>query len=84
MLSKDNQVDVVKFCKEEGLVLMADEVYQDNIYSKDKTFVSFKKVSTAPVLIPPLLIQASPPYSTCLTSMPYTFVDCWHFLIAEA
>ena len=44
MLSKQNQIDVVKFCKEEGLVLMADEVYQDNVYSKDKTFVSFKKV----------------------------------------
>ena len=23
---------------------MADEVYQDNVYSKDKSFVSFKKV----------------------------------------
>ena len=44
VLSHQNQIDVVKFCKEEGLVLMADEVYQDNIYSKDKTFVSFKKV----------------------------------------
>ena len=48
MLSHQNQIDVVKFCKEEGLVLMADEVYQDNIYSKDKTFVSFKKVSATP------------------------------------
>ena len=45
VLSKQNQIDVVKLCKEEGLMLMADEVYQDNIYSAGKEFVSFKKVS---------------------------------------
>jgi len=43
ILSYENQVDVVKFCKEEGIVLLADEVYQANIYSPDKTFTSFKK-----------------------------------------
>lgn len=48
VLSHQNQVDVVKFCKEQKLVLMADEVYQDNIYSKEKTFVSFKKVGAVP------------------------------------
>ncbi|KAK9906640.1 hypothetical protein WJX75_005366 [Coccomyxa subellipsoidea] len=44
ILSYENQVDVVKFCKEEGIVLLADEVYQANIYRPDKTFTSFKKV----------------------------------------
>jgi len=43
-------VDVVKFCKKEKLVLMADEVYQDNVYSAGKSFTSFKKA--APPLPP--------------------------------
>ena len=34
---------LVVFCKEEGLMLMADEVYQENIYCS-KPFVSLKKV----------------------------------------
>ena len=45
VLSKENQEDVVKFCKEESLMLMADEVYQDNVYSQGKEFTSFKKVT---------------------------------------
>eukprot|EP00949_MAST-11_sp_MAST-11-sp1_P000851 g851.t1 len=36
--------DIVQFCDEEGLVLMADEVYQENIWSAEKKFTSFKKV----------------------------------------
>lgn len=32
-------------CQQEGLVLMADEVYQTNIYAEGKSFLSFKKVS---------------------------------------
>ncbi|EKX38132.1 hypothetical protein GUITHDRAFT_77426 [Guillardia theta CCMP2712] len=42
-LSYDNLVDLVKLCKAEGLVLLADEVYQENIYA-DRPFVSLKKV----------------------------------------
>ena len=34
---------LVVFCKEEGLMLMADEVYQENVYCS-KPFVSLKKV----------------------------------------
>lgn len=45
VLSKENQIDVVKFCHKEKLVLLADEVYQDNVYSPKKTFTSFKKVA---------------------------------------
>jgi len=29
---------------QEGLVLMADEVYQENIWRPDRPFVSFRKV----------------------------------------
>ncbi|MES1908712.1 MAG: hypothetical protein MHM6MM_001590 [Cercozoa sp. M6MM] len=38
--------DVVRLCEEEKLVLLADEVYQENIYSDDTKFVSFKKVAS--------------------------------------
>ncbi|KAJ4952186.1 hypothetical protein NE237_029018 [Protea cynaroides] len=45
VLAEDNQQEIVEFCKKEGLVLLADEVYQENIYVADKKFHSFKKVS---------------------------------------
>jgi alanine transaminase len=36
---------VVQLCYDEGIMLLADEVYQYNIFDpKSKTFVSFKKV----------------------------------------
>lgn len=44
VLAEENQYDIVKFCKNEGLVLLADEVYQENIYVDDKKFHSFKKI----------------------------------------
>uniref|UniRef100_A0A1A8FNR2 alanine transaminase n=1 Tax=Nothobranchius korthausae TaxID=1143690 RepID=A0A1A8FNR2_9TELE len=36
--------DVIRFAKEEHLFLMADEVYQDNVYADGCKFHSFKKV----------------------------------------
>ncbi|XP_068094266.1 alanine aminotransferase 1 isoform X2 [Hyperolius riggenbachi] len=36
--------DVIRFAAEENLFLMADEVYQDNVYAKGCAFHSFKKV----------------------------------------
>ena len=44
ILSVENQKEVLEFCRDEGVVLMADEVYQANIYKPGKTFISFKKV----------------------------------------
>ena len=44
LLSVENQREVLEFCRDEGVVLMADEVYQANIYKAGKTFTSFKKV----------------------------------------
>ncbi|KAF0685004.1 Aste57867_23033 [Aphanomyces stellatus] len=44
VLNVDNMKEIVQFCQDERLVLMADEVYQENVYVNDKTFVSFKKV----------------------------------------
>ncbi|CAA0330951.1 unnamed protein product [Arabidopsis thaliana] len=45
VLAEENQRDIVNFCKQEGLVLLADEVYQENVYVPDKKFHSFKKVA---------------------------------------
>ncbi|KAK6911795.1 Aminotransferase, class I/classII [Dillenia turbinata] len=45
VLAEDNQREIVDFCQEEGLVLLADEVYQENVYVPDKKFHSFKKIS---------------------------------------
>lgn len=47
ILSYENQVAVLKFCREEGVILLADEVYQSNIYNPNKSFTSFKKVGIA-------------------------------------
>ncbi|GFH09772.1 aminotran_1_2 domain-containing protein, partial [Haematococcus lacustris] len=35
-LSRQNMEDIITFCAAENLVLMADEVYQSNIYSPDR------------------------------------------------
>ncbi|CAL4941572.1 unnamed protein product [Urochloa decumbens] len=45
VLSEDNQYAIVKFCKTEGLILLADEVYQDNIFVDNVKFSSFKKIT---------------------------------------
>ncbi|WVZ65049.1 hypothetical protein U9M48_014471 [Paspalum notatum var. saurae] len=45
VLSITNQEEIVEFCRKEGLVILADEVYQENVYSENKKFHSFKKVA---------------------------------------
>ncbi|KAJ8448300.1 hypothetical protein Cgig2_025224 [Carnegiea gigantea] len=45
VLAEENQRQIVDFCKKEGLVLLADEVYQENVYVPDKEFHSFKKIA---------------------------------------
>ncbi|KAK9734377.1 hypothetical protein RND81_04G136000 [Saponaria officinalis] len=47
VLAEENQKQIVEFCKKEGLVLLADEVYQENVYVADKQFHSFKKIARA-------------------------------------
>lgn len=44
VLSRDNIASIVSFCQENRLVILADEVYQTNVYVEDKPFVSFKRV----------------------------------------
>jgi len=43
-LTHENMVDIVKFCQRERLVIMADEVYQTNVYQPNQEFISFRKV----------------------------------------
>ncbi|KAJ2716543.1 alanine transaminase [Coemansia sp. D1744] len=43
-LLEENIAEIVRFCEREKLVLLADEVYQTNIYTGTNPFVSFKKV----------------------------------------
>ena len=42
VLTRENLHDVVKFCVDHNLVLLADEVYQANVYDEDAEFVSCK------------------------------------------
>ncbi len=44
ILSRDNIAMVIGFAREHGLSILADEVYQENIYRPDDRFVSFAKV----------------------------------------
>jgi len=53
-LPLENMQDCVRFCSEHGLVLMADEVYQENIYEPTLPFHSFKKVLKSMSPEPPL------------------------------
>jgi alanine transaminase len=44
VLSDDNLLDIAKFCADEGLLIISDEVYQENIYAEGKKFKSMRKV----------------------------------------
>uniref|UniRef100_A0A0D6R2C2 Aminotransferase class I/classII large domain-containing protein n=1 Tax=Araucaria cunninghamii TaxID=56994 RepID=A0A0D6R2C2_ARACU len=43
-LSRSNLEELLEFCYVENLALLADEVYQQNIYQDERPFVSAKKV----------------------------------------
>jgi alanine transaminase len=44
LLTYDDIAEIVDFCTEEGILILADEVYQENVYEDGAEFVSFKKV----------------------------------------
>ncbi|GBN13855.1 Alanine aminotransferase 1, partial [Araneus ventricosus] len=44
VLTYENIQEIIKFAFEEKLLIIADEVYQDNVYASDMQFHSFKKV----------------------------------------
>lgn len=43
-MSRANIEEVIRFAKKEKLVLLADEVYQYNVYAEGSAFFSFKKI----------------------------------------
>lgn len=45
VLTKEAIRDIVKFCSKHKLVLLADEVYQDNVYDESSEFYSCKKAA---------------------------------------
>jgi len=45
LLSFQQMREVLQFCQEHKIALLADEVYQENIYGDDDKFHSFKKVA---------------------------------------
>jgi bifunctional pyridoxal-dependent enzyme with beta-cystathionase and maltose regulon repressor activities len=55
-LSRDNLAQLIQFAHEEGIVLMADEVYQENIYQDERPFISARKVGRV----------GAPGWCTCL------------------
>jgi aspartate/methionine/tyrosine aminotransferase len=44
VLDRDNIAMVIDFAREHGLAILADEVYQENVYRGGEQFVSFAKV----------------------------------------
>lgn len=45
VLNYDNMRAIVDYCHEQGIIIIADEVYQDNIYQEGAKFNSFRKVA---------------------------------------
>jgi len=43
-LEIENMKEIIKFCHRENLIIIADEVYQENVYIEGKKFTSFRKV----------------------------------------
>ncbi|KAK3609584.1 hypothetical protein CHS0354_038582 [Potamilus streckersoni] len=54
VLSKTNIENIIRFAHKERLMILADEVYQHNVYAKGSQFFSFKKV----------LMEMGPPFSS--------------------
>jgi len=45
VLSQSSMEAVIQFAEKESLVILADEVYQDNIHADDKGFLSFRRLA---------------------------------------
>ena len=44
-MPKEDIADVIRFCADENIVLLADEVYQENIWERSLPFFSFRSVA---------------------------------------
>eukprot|EP00761_Pharyngomonas_kirbyi_P000831 gb/GECH01000832.1/.p1 GENE.gb/GECH01000832.1/~~gb/GECH01000832.1/.p1 ORF type:complete len:483 (+),score=112.94 gb/GECH01000832.1/:1-1449(+) len=61
VLNRENIQEVIHFCHQEGLILMADEVYQENVYAQGKAFHSVRKV----------MLDMGAPYSKELSAFSF-------------
>lgn len=52
-LPEETMKEVVQFCRRHKLVLLADEVYQDNVYQSRHPWCSFKAVASSMGLVSP-------------------------------
>lgn len=68
VLSESNIRDIISWCREKGIMLLADEVYQENVYKEGARFVSFRKVKCIQFYYPCLLLLSS----TCDLRLPTT------------
>ena len=61
VISRQNIESIIMLCHTHGILIIADEVYQNNIYSKDRKFISFRQV----------LAEMGPPYNTEVELISY-------------
>ena len=43
-MSREDLQDIIRICHAENILIMADEVYQQNVYKVGKKFISMRKV----------------------------------------
>jgi len=43
-LTRENIEEIIQICYENSILIMADEVYQNNVYKKGVEFHSFRKI----------------------------------------
>lgn len=46
-LTENNMKEIIDFCCKKHILILADEVYQENIWNKKKPFHSFKKIANS-------------------------------------
>ncbi|XP_026480861.1 alanine aminotransferase 2-like [Ctenocephalides felis] len=68
VLTRRNIEQIIKFAHKERLMIMADEVYQDNVYAEECEFHSFKKV----------LKEMGPPYDRIELASFMSTSKGWH------
>lgn len=44
VLQKQDIEELISICNRNNILIIADEVYQNNVYIKDRNFVSFRSV----------------------------------------
>lgn len=77
VLSVANVREVLAFCAEHNIVLLADEVYQVNVYNDERPFVSFKSVQSTMALEEQA--QAAKPDGKCIDHQSVSNVELFSF-----